>query len=216
MYISVVLSLLILSSFATAATCNAPYTPATEYIIPNSYMVNFTLPYTIHEHFKFLGKEFDHTPFSTGYGATFPDSGLLDLIRSDCKVNLVVDNVSGLSPEDDDSSNVDSSQSSRTRTRRGMQKKAQWPLIQLSAADKVFLDTPPADETYYYVDNPGLVVDIYILDSGVNHIGNDFKDESNRDRLVNEANFSDKHDSYDDDAANAGDGTRVASVIGGN
>jgi hypothetical protein len=41
------------------------------------------------------------------YFATFPTSDLLDLVRSDCKVNLVEDNLSGLSSEEDDNDIVD-------------------------------------------------------------------------------------------------------------
>lgn len=63
------------------------------------------------------------------------------------------------------------------------------------------------------MDNPGKGVDVYVFDSGINHVA-EFKDDDGNDRLIDEMNYSTDGD-YTDVAPNAGHGTPVASAIGG-
>ena len=85
---------------------------------------------------------------------------------------------------------------------------AEWPLYQLSAKDK-----NPTDHTYYYIDNAGKGVDIYILDSGIQHPLDEFKD-GDTDRVVDDINCSDESDN-NDNSGQTGHGTKAASAAAG-
>ncbi|KAK3707465.1 hypothetical protein LTR37_012107 [Vermiconidia calcicola] len=163
-------------------------------------------------HFNFLGETSDVTPLNTGYYASLTDDQLAK-VRSDCQVHFVEDDTSGPRPEEEITVD-DSDESAGTLARRGQQKEAPWPLFEMSAATTVAL--PPPDESYYYVDNPGEGVDVYIIDSGINHPYDEFNDDGRSDRIVDEINVSTEPDDYSDVAPNAGHGTLIADAVGGN
>lgn len=127
----------------------------------------------------------------------------------DCGIKYVEDNRSGPGFAEDDNDIDASSQTSRLLARRGTQKNPPWTLIDLGSSEK-----NPTDLTYNYVDNPGQGVDVYILDSGINHPLDDFLDDDGNTRVFDAINFS-ISPVYTDDAPTPGHGTRVASAIGG-
>lgn len=192
----------------TPGGCEQPYYQYNN-TFQGSYIVNFTDGYTLQQHFNTLGHAFNVTQLDTGYFANLT-TGLLNKVRTDCGVQFVEDNGSGLTAEEDDALLGNSSQTSSLPARRGTQKNGPWSLVNLSASQK-----NPTDQTYYYVDNPGQGVDVYIFDSGINHPQDEFNDDDGNDRVIDEINFSTDSD-YTDTCPNAGHGTRVASAIGGN
>ncbi|KAK3721278.1 hypothetical protein LTR37_003153 [Vermiconidia calcicola] len=188
-----------------SSDCEQPYYEY-EDSVEGIYMVNFTETYTLQQHFDFLGETFDVTELSTGYYASLTDDQLAK-VRSDCQVHFVEDDTFGPSPEEEGGVG-DSGESAIAR--RGEQKAAPWPLFQISAAT-----IRPLDESYYYVDNAGEGVDVYIFDSGINHPYDEFNTDGGSDRVIDEINVSTEPDDYSDIAANAGHGTMVASAVGG-
>ena len=73
----------------------APYHPYEKSRVPGEYLVAFRPGYTLTEHFKFLGREFELiTPFNSGYAAALDDL-LFDAVRRDPGVEFMEDNVSG-------------------------------------------------------------------------------------------------------------------------
>jgi hypothetical protein len=63
------------------------------------------------------------------------------------------------------------------------------------------------------VDNPGDGVDIYILDSGINHLQEEFNDDDGNDRIFDLINVSTDKD-YADSATGNGHGILIASALG--
>lgn len=188
----------------TRRGCQQPYYQYND-SVPGIYIVNFTEGYTLQQHYNTLQQTFNVTELDTGYFANLT-TNLLSKVLADCGVHFVEDDAYGIRPEDDDGNIDDTS----LLFERGSQKDAPYPLFQLSASQKF-----PSDETYYYVDKPGEGVDIYIVESGINHPQDEFMDDDGHDRVVDEINYSTDLD-YTDTTPNAGHGTRVASAIGGN
>jgi cerevisin len=104
---------------------------------------------------------------------------------------------------------LDLSNSTSSLGRRATQQDAPWPLYQISASTKA-----PTDKTYYYLDDISSGVDIYIMDSGINHPLDEFKDDNGNDRIQDVINTGDESDFADSSGA-AGHGTSVAAAIGG-
>jgi subtilisin family serine protease len=65
------------------------------------------------------------------------------------------------------------------------------------------------------VGDPGAGVDVYVVDSGINHPQDQFKDADGNDRVKDFVNFLTDSD-YTDIADDGGHGTLVASALGGN
>ena len=150
----------------------------------DSYVVTFNDGYTREKHFKFLGQKFEVDDILPGYGADLPPD-LFDKVRTDCGVRFVEDDFTGT--RDVHSVGNSNKTSSPLLMRRGTQQDSPWPLYQMSASQK-----NPTDKTYYHVDNPGDGVDIYILDSGINHPQDEFNDDNGNDRIVDLINVSTK------------------------
>ncbi|KAK3702223.1 hypothetical protein LTR37_015055 [Vermiconidia calcicola] len=191
----------------TPRACEAPYYRY-EDNVPGVYLVNFTDGYTLQQHFDTLGQTFDVTKLNTGYSANLTDD-LLSEVRADCGVQFIEEDALGLSPAEDDNNIDDFSQSSGFLDRRAKQKDAPWPLVQLSASRQ-----NPTDDTYYHVEDSGQGVDVYVLDSGINHPQDELTDDNGNDRIIDGFNYSNDLD-YTDIGPAPGHGTRVASAIGG-
>ena len=153
-----------------------------------------------------MGHKFHITELDTGYRATLTKE-LLRKVRTDCSVQFVQDDVYG-HLKVNGSANI--APKAHSIARRGIEQDEPWPLYQLSASEK-----DPSDETYYYQDNPGQGVDVYIIDNGIKHPQDEFKDKDGNDRVIDLFNFSTDPD-YSDTADEGGHGTFVASAIGGN
>ena len=196
-------------SFGTATptvrSCEQPYYQYDDNV-PGSYLVNFTDGYTLQKHFSSVGQKFNVTKLSTGYYANLTTE-LLAKVRADCGIQFVEDDTFGVLESDLDL-DPDALPTPYLLARRGTQQSAPWPLYQLSVSQK-----DPTDQTYYYLDDVGLGVDVYIVDTGINHPQNEFNDDNSNDRVIDLLNLS--TDSDFTDTVPRGHGTSVASAAGG-
>ena len=194
------------------AFCDQPYQQYDE-AVQGTYIVAFADGYTLDKHFEFLKDnhnidKFKFTELSDGYYADV-SSDVLKAIRTDCSVESVEDDVYGSVPADDETAGA---AGAKMLAKRGSQKDAPWPLFQLSSRVK---DSSGTDRTYYHVDDAGKGVDIYIIDTGIQHPQDEF-DNDGTDRVVFDINCSDEpnnDDNYVD--SSSGHGTKVASAAAG-
>ena len=205
----VTLAPLLITNLPLVNTSPAPKTCEAKYYkhdsnVKDRYLVVLRDDYTLEEHYKFVGQKFEANDILCGYVADL-SSDLFDKVRTDCGVQFVEDDFTG--KRDFHRATSSNKTFSPPLTRRATQQDAPWPLVQMSAPQK-----NPTDMTNYYVDNPGEGVDIYILDSGINHPQDEFNDQDGNDRIEDFLNVStDK--TYDDTAPDDGHGTSVASAL---
>ena len=187
----------------TERGCKQPYYQYDDNV-PGIYLVNFTDGYTLEQHFSTVGLKFNVTELDTGYYANLT-TDLLAKVRADCGIQFVEDDTFGFFETDLVSNPFPTP---HVLARRGTQQSAPWPLYQLSASEK-----NPTDQTYFYVDDVGLDVDVYIVDTGINHPLSEFNDDAGNDRVIDLINFSTDTDFTD--TTPQGHGTSVASAAAG-
>ncbi|QIX01148.1 hypothetical protein AMS68_006665 [Peltaster fructicola] len=108
--------------------------------------------YSLADHLKTIGVQFNGSEYTQGYSATLT-ADQLTKVRSDCNVKLVEDDFPGHGFSD------------ATIERRAEQKSAPWPLYYSSSTEK-----NPSDHSFYSLGDAGKGVDIYVMDSGINHL----------------------------------------------
>ena len=100
--------------------CEQKYTEH-EDKVEGSYIVNFTAPYTLQDHFDFLQEEFNVVELNTGYHADLTADQLAK-VRTDCSVQFVEDDTFG--PNYNDIGDLEEESGPTRRVRRGEQKDA--------------------------------------------------------------------------------------------
>ncbi|QIW96600.1 hypothetical protein AMS68_002118 [Peltaster fructicola] len=181
--------------------CNADYQTHPDIKDTNDYLVGFKDgSYTLAEHLRTINTTFEAEAYRGGYCASLT-SDQLAKVRTDCNVQLVEDDIHG-QPFGENEPQEDANLALGSRDKEDS---AGWALKFLSALTK-----NPSDSSYYYLKDAGKNVDVYILDSGINHMTE--LDGSDGKTRVIDISKQKKDADYTDMADH---GTIVAVCVGG-